>query len=245
MKTAVIINGAKGEMGSMACQTIASHPDFEVVAELGRQDNLVSVIKEKNAKIVIDLTNAGCAYENTLTIINNNAHPVIGTTGMSSEEINKLQQISLEKQLGGIIAPNFSIGAILMMRFAEQASRYFPEAEIIETHHQQKLDAPSGTALKTAEMMAKARVKAKNNLPIKEILDHPRGAEYKNINIHAIRLPGFVANQQVIFGSTGESLSIAHNCIDRSSFMPGIVLACQSVLNLKSLCYGLENILDP
>ncbi|MDF1756796.1 MAG: 4-hydroxy-tetrahydrodipicolinate reductase [Legionellaceae bacterium] len=244
MKTSVIVNGANGKMGVMACTTIEKSPDFELVAKLGRDDNLGEAIVNTKASIVIDLTRADCVYDNALTIINNNAHPVIGTSGLMEEQITFLTEKSLEKKLGGIIVPNFSIGAILMMQFAASAAKFLPEVEIIEAHHQQKLDAPSGTAIKTAEMIAKSRKSAKNELAVKEIIKDARGAKYLDINIHALRLPGFLASQQVIFGNTGETLTISHNSIDRSSFMPGLLLACQSVPNLDTLYYGLDNLID-
>lgn len=243
MKIPVIINGANGKMGVIACKTIEEHPDFELVAKLGRKNNLGEEIVKTHAKIVIDLTSADSVYENALTIIKHNSHPVIGTSGLMEDEVRALQQLAKGKKLGGVIAPNFSIGAILMMRFASDASRLLPEVEIIEAHHQQKLDAPSATAIKTAEMIANARANKKSNLSIKEVIPNSRGANYLDINIHSIRLPGFLASQQVIFGNTGETLTITHNSIDRSAFMPGLLLACQSVLTIDTLCYGLENLI--
>jgi len=155
-----------------------------------------------------------------------------------------LQQRCAEKKLGGIIVPNFSISAVLMMQFAALASRYLTEVEIIEIHHQQKLDAPSGTALKTAEMIANARRGSKNHLALKELVPGARGAVHQDVNIHSLRLPGVLARQQVIFGNKGETLTITHDSIDRASFMPGVILACQGVVKLQSLQYGLEYLLD-
>ncbi|MDP3704864.1 MAG: 4-hydroxy-tetrahydrodipicolinate reductase [Legionellaceae bacterium] len=244
MKIATIVNGANGKMGALACKTIQEHPDFLLVASLSHGDQLGKAIVETNASIVIDLTRADCVYENTLTIIQNSAHPVIGTSGLIDSQIKILQQLCAEKTLGGIIVPNFSISAILMMRFAADAARLLPEVEIIETHHQGKLDAPSGTAIKTAEMIATARQGKKNQLMLKELLPGARGATYQGINIHSLRLPGVLARQQVIFGNTGETLSITHDSIDRSSFMPGLILACQRVQQLDALYYGLEYLIN-
>ncbi len=148
------------------------------------------------------------------------------------------------KKNRGIIAPNFSIAALLMMQFAAKAARYLSEVEIIEAHHQQKLDAPSGTALKTAELIAAARTKLKNDLSLKELVAGARGATHCNVPIHSLRLPGFLACQEVVFGNQGETLTIKHNSIDRNCFMPGIVLACQKVTQLTTLLYGLESILE-
>lgn len=243
MQTRVIVNGAQGKMGRLACETINNHPLFQLVAGLGRHDNLKQAITDTKAQIVIELTCADCVYENSLTIINSNAHPVIGTSGLLPPQIEHLQSLSAEKKWGGIIVPNFSIGAILMMHFAAKAAKFLPEVEIVEAHHQQKLDAPSGTALKTAEMIDAARQDKKNALPLKALLEGARGASHCNVNIHSLRLPGILAQQQVIFGNLGETLTLTHNSIDRSSFMPGLLLACEKVQHLDKLYYGLDYLL--
>ena len=244
MVSRVIVNGARGKMGSLACETIQNHPAFELVAGLNRGDDLGRAIIETKAHIVIELTRADCVYENSLTIIQNNAHPVIGASGLCPEEIETLQQLSAQKNLGGMIAPNFSIAAVLMMHFAATAAHFVTEVEIIETHHQQKLDAPSGTAMKTADMIAAARQNKKNELPLKELVAGARGASHHGVNIHSLRLPGVLARQEVIFGNTGETLTISHDSIDRSSFMPGVILSCERVQQLNTLFYGLENLLE-
>ena len=243
MQSRVIVNGAHGKMGTLACETIRNHPEFQLVASLGRGDDLQKAIVDTQAQIVIELTRADCVYKNSLIIIKNNAHPVIGASGLLPEQVNTLQELCAEKKLGGIIAPNLSIGAILMMRFAAAAAHFLPEAEIIEAHHQQKLDAPSGTALKTAEMIAAGRREKKNQLPLKELIQGARGATHHDVNIHSIRLPGVLARQQVVFGNTGETLTITHDSIDRSSFMPGVILSCQRVQQIDKLYYGLEHLL--
>ena len=239
----VIVNGAKGKMGSLACTTLNLHQEFELVAQLGKHDNLAQTIKATRAQIVVDLTRADSVYQNTLTIINHNVHPIIGTSGLLPNQIQELTALCETQQLGGLIVPNFSISAVLMMMFAAKAAEYFPEVEIIEAHHQQKLDAPSGTALKTAEMIAAARKNPKNNLNLKELVPGARGGTHCDVNIHSLRLPGIIARQQVIFGSPGETLTITDDCIDRSSFMPGIVLSCKKVFELTTLIYGLEHLL--
>ena len=244
MQSRVIVNGARGKMGSLACETINAHNAFQLVASLSRGDDLQSAIIETKAQIVIELTRADCVYENSLTIINNNAHPVIGSSGLLPAQIKTLQQVCAEKKLGGVIAPNFSIGAILMMRFAALAAHFFPEVEIVEGHHQQKLDAPSGTAMKTAEMIASARRHQKNKLPLKELVPGARGGNYQDVTIHSLRLPGILARQQVIFGNEGETLTISHDSISRTSFMPGVILACEHVQQIDRLYYGLEHLLD-
>lgn len=243
MLTRVIVNGAKGKMGSLACDTLNNHSEFELVAQLTKQDNLGQAIKDTKAQIVVDLTRADCVYDNSLTIIQHGAHPVIGASGLVAEQIKELTAACDARRLGGIIVPNFSIGAVLMMIFAEKAAEYLSEVEIIEMHHQQKLDAPSGTALKTAEMIAEARKNPKNKLDLKELIPGARGGSHQDINIHSLRLPGVLARQEVLFGNLGETLSITHNSIDRKCFMPGVVLACQKVRGLTTLMYGLEHLL--
>lgn len=244
MSARVIVNGAQGKMGALACETIKNHPDFELVGSLTRADDLSQAIPALKAEIVIDLTRADSVYANSLTIIDSGAHPVIGTSGLMDEQIQILKNRCDAQKLGGIIVPNFSIAAVLMMRFAAEAARYLTEVEIIEAHHQQKLDAPSGTAIKTAEMIAKSRLAKQNELPLQEIIPGARGGSHHGVPIHSLRLPGFIANQQVIFGSHGETLTISHNSIDRASFMPGIILACQQVQDLDTLYYGLETLFN-
>lgn len=244
MSIKVIVNGASGKMGSLACQTLRDHPNFELVAALGRHDNLGQAIDQTHANIVVDLTVADVAYTNARTIIDHQVHPVIGTTGFSDEQIAALQDQCKAQQLGGIIVPNFSINAVLMMHCAAICARFQSEVEIIETHHQKKLDSPSGTAIKTADLIAAARQHPKNHLEHKASLPGARGATYQDINIHSLRLPGVVAKQEIIFGNSGETLSLTHECIDRSAYMPGLILACEGVQTLKSLYYGLEKLIE-
>jgi 4-hydroxy-tetrahydrodipicolinate reductase len=171
--------------------------------------------------------------------------PVVGTTGLSPEQLKELANRFQEAQLGAIIAPNFAIGAILCMKFAAMAAKYMPHVEIIELHHDRKLDAPSGTALKTAELIAQARHSFKQGHPEEEeLIPGARGAEYHGFRIHSVRLPGLIAHQEVLFGATGQTLSIRHDSISRESFMPGVNLAIKAVMNLDHLVYGLEHLLD-
>ena len=244
MTIRVIVNGANGKMGHVACDAIEKHHAFQLVARLGRHDDLERIIFETKANIVIELTQADCVYKNSVAIINANAQPVIGASGLLPEQIQELQNRCIEKKLGGIIVPNFSLAAVLMMRFSAMAARFFTEVEIIEAHHQQKLDAPSGTAIKTAEMIAAARTRPQNTLPLNLLIDGARGAKHGGVPIHSLRLPGVLARQQVMFGSPGETLTITHDSIDRSSFMPGLILACEGVQKIQTLVYGLEYFLD-
>ena len=244
MKIRVIVNGALGRMGLLACNALQNHPAFTLVAELNKKDNLAKAIVDTHAQVVVDLTRADCVFENSLTIIQSGARPVIGTSGLLTSQIEILASACESQKLGGVIAPNFSIAAVLMMSCVAKIAEYFPEVEIIEAHHQQKLDAPSGTALKTAEVIAAARKSPKNKLPLKELISGSRGGTCHDINIHSLRLPGVIAQQKVIFGNLGETLAITHNTIDRQCFMPGIILACQKVMEISQLIYGLESILS-
>lgn len=238
----IIVNGAHGKMGRLAVEMLNTQPDFEVVAALGRADNLPETIRTTGAEVVVDLTCASAVYQNTLDIIKAGSCPVIGTSGLLPEQYITLKAFCDEKKLGGIIAPNFSIGAVLMMHFASVAAKYIPDVEIIEAHHPQKQEAPSGTAIKTAELIAQSR-KSHTLAPSHELLAGARGAVSQGVPIHALRLPGTLAAQEVIFGQVGETLSIAHRTLDRVSFMPGLLLACQKVRGLSTLHYGLEHLL--
>ncbi len=243
MTIRILVNGANGKMGQVTCKTIAEHSDFTLVYKNGERDDLLSSIHEHKPDIVIDFTNAESVFKNTEIIIKASVHPVIGTSGLKDEEIKKLQQLSADAKLGGIIAPNFSIGAVLMMKYAGEIAKYFADIEIIEMHHAGKQDSPSGTALKTAELLGKARTTHQPLKPSRETIPGARGATMNNIPIHSVRLPGFLAHQEVIFGAPGETLTIRHDTIDRQCFMAGVVLACQKVQSLNHLVYGLENLL--
>lgn len=244
MSIKVIVNGAFGKMGRVTCEHINQAPDLELVAKLGHGDDLVTEIKASRAEVVIDFTAADVVFGNVTQILEAGVSAVVGTSGLKAEQLHVLSQQAEDKQLGVIVAPNFSIGGVLMMKYAADAVKYLPNAEVIEMHHQGKRDAPSGTAMKTCEMMANAREKEIDlQSPQIETIRGSRGANYLNIPVHAVRLPGLVAHQQVIFGSTGETLTIRHDSTSRDCFMPGVLLACRRVVALKSLVYGLEHLL--
>ncbi len=238
----IIVNGAQGKMGQLAVATLALQSDFKVVGTLGRHDDLAESIRGTGAEIVVDLTCAAAVYHNTKTIIEAGASPVVGTTGLLADQYQALKHLSEQKDLGGIIVPNFSIGGVLMMHFAAIAASYMPEAEIIEAHHPHKQEAPSGTAIKTAEMIAKSR-KEHPNYPCHELLPGARGARSQEVPIHSIRISGVLAEQEVIFGQKGETLRLCHQTLDRASFMPGLLLACRHVRQFDTLHYGLEHLL--
>lgn len=244
MSIRVLVNGARGKMGQATVKAIESNPAFTLVGQTGRTDDLAAMIKQSNAEVVVDFTNADVAFKNAMTIIDAGAHPVIGTSGIVANEIKTLQERCAKARLGGIIAPNFSLGAVLLMKYSQEIAKYFPSVEIIEMHHDGKLDSPSGTAIRTAELISETRKKADSAKKVtREIITGSRGALHQDIHIHALRLPGLVAQQQVIFGGTGETLTIRHDSIDRVSFMPGVCLAAQKVLELDKLVVGLEHIL--
>jgi 4-hydroxy-tetrahydrodipicolinate reductase len=243
MTIRVLVNGAQGKMGQAAVNALSENTDFTLAGATGRNDHLHAAICDAKADVVVDLTNAESVLKNAEIIIAAGARPVIGTSGLLKTQVEKLEQRCKELGLGGIIAPNFSIGAVLMMKFAGEFAAYFPHVEIIEMHHDGKLDSPSGTAIRTAEIIANTRHLSPEVKNIKETIPGARGASYKNIPIHAIRLPGLLAHQQIIFGDKGETLTIKHDTIDRQCFMPGVILACKKVMELNTLVYGLEHIL--
>ncbi|OGT46662.1 MAG: 4-hydroxy-tetrahydrodipicolinate reductase [Gammaproteobacteria bacterium RIFCSPHIGHO2_12_FULL_41_20] len=245
MTIRVLVNGAQGRMGQIAIQAISQQADFSLVGQTGRQDNLAHAIKQYHAQVVVDFTQPDAALQNTRTILDCGANPVIGTTGLLPEQIHTLQQHSKALRRGGIIAPNFSIAAVLMIKYAREIAHYYPHVEIIEMHHDGKLDSPSGTALYTAEQLAtNLSAECLSTSKARETIPGARGASHHHVPIHAVRLPGLVAHQQIIFGGQGETLTLRHDAIDRQCFMGGIVLACRKVQGLTELVYGLECIMN-
>ncbi len=243
MQVKVLVNGAAGKMGQETVKAINADPELKLVGERDKDTDLWATLKVSKPDVVVDFTTPGVVYENAVTIIDLGIRPVIGTTGLTAQQIADLQQRCVEKKLGGLIAPNFSLGAVLMMQFASMAVRYLPDVEIMEFHHPAKLDAPSGTALRTAELIAAAREQAPQKSASQESVQGARGADYQTIPIHAIRLPGLVASQEVLFGGQGETLSIRHDTIHREAFMPGVRLACKKVMELDYLALGLDKLL--
>lgn len=244
MSIRVLINGAFGRMGQVTVKALEKEPSVKLVGQTGRNDHLSDCIQESRAEVVIDFTQPSAVYKNTVTILEAGARPVIGTTGLSLPQITQLQKRCKKLKRGGIIAPNFSIGMALMMKSAVEFAKYFPNLEIIEMHHDRKKDSPSGTALFTAETLAEVRKqKKKASMSREKILPGSRGTNYQGIPIHAVRLPGFLAHEQIIFGDLGEILTLRHDTSDRQCFMRGVLLACQKVMKLKSLVYGLGSLL--
>ena len=239
----VIVNGAAGRMGSLAVKTIENDAECELVGQLEHDDDLSAAIKSTDADVVVDFTTAEVVFDNAMAIVNAGARPVMGTSGLTPEQLEALQQLCTAKQLGGIVVPNFSLGAVLMMKYAQDAAKYLPHVEIIEMHHDAKQDSPSGTALKTAAMIAESRKETIDVKVGRETVKGARGAAVNDIAVHAVRLPGLVAHQQVIFGAVGETLTLRHDSINRDCFMPGVLLACKKVMALDNLVYGLESVL--
>ena len=256
MSIKVIIAGFKGKMGQAAYKMVAEDPELALAGLLDpftdeKEVAGVPVFNTKEelaglqADVWIDFTTPKVAYENTRFALENGFAPVVGTTGFTPEQIEDLTQLSRQKSLGGLIAPNFALGAVLLMQFAAQAAKYFPDVEIIELHHDGKKDAPSGTAVKTAELMSEERLAHHQGaVDEKETLAGARGANLEGMRIHSVRLPGLVAHQEVIFGSKGEGLTLRHDSYDRSSFMTGIALGIRKVMTVSELKYGLEHFLD-
>ncbi len=261
----IAVSGACGRMGSEVIKAVTEAEGLELTAAidlrnqgkdigeliLNKKNNVLiekdleTALKGKNIDVVVDFTDPESVFKNVKIIMENGAKPVVGTTGLNQEQVKNLENISKEKNIGCLIAPNFTIGAVLMMMFAQKAAKYFDNAEIIELHHNQKKDAPSGTAVKTAQMMANVKDNfANGNIAETELIEGSRGGNAdSNIRIHSVRMPGYVASQEVLLGSQGQVLKIRHDSIDRSCYMPGVILSIRHVVEKNDFVYGLENIL--
>ena len=222
----ILVNGASGKMGQVTVAAIHAATDLTLVGTCGAADNLNNQLEHYKPDVVIDFTLPHVVFDNTCTIIEHGARPVIGTSGLIESQLDTITKMCAEKKLGGIYAPNFSLGAALMIKYATDAARYFDYADIIEMHHEKKVDAPSGTAAHTRHSMLQTNSNIKNDLPI-----------------HSVRLPGLFAHQVVTFGSLGETLTIRHDALDRQCMMPGVLLACRTVNQLDHFVVGLETIL--
>ena len=238
----VYINGITGRMGVAAEKAVGEDPELQLVGGGGRTRDLKAAIAETKPDVVLDLTVAEVAVANAECILSSGTAAVLGTSGFSDSEVSRLQTLAKEKGVGGVIAPNFAIGAVLMMMFAEKAATYLPDVEIIEMHHDRKQDAPSGTAQRTAELIAKS-IRANGATPSPNVPLAGRAFNVDGIGIHSVRLPGLVAHQQIIFGGSGQMLTIRHDSLNRESFMPGVCLACKRAPSMATLEYGLEHVL--
>ena len=251
----VLVSGALGRMGRTVIDAVKNDSELELVGAVdifeGEVDgvkvetDLATALENHKPEVMIDFTRPDSVFKNVMTALSKKVSPVVGTTGLSEDAKNKIRAAAEENQTPAFIAPNFAIGAVLMMLLSQKVAKYLPDVEIIELHHDKKLDAPSGTAELTAKMIAEVRAEHYQGHPEeKEKLDHARGANYEGMRIHSVRLPGFVAHQEVIFGGLGQTLTIRHDSMGRDSFMPGVLLACKKVRGLKGLTIGLDKILD-
>lgn len=261
----VVVTGAYGKMGREVVKSVVGDPTLKLVGAVDVKGkgidagylagidpvgvaistDLEGLLNEVQADVLIDFTNPQAVLRNIQIALNKKVCPVVGTTGMTEVDRQAVAKLAEEVGVGVVIAPNFALGAVLMMRFAKEAARYFPHVEIIELHHDQKVDAPSGTALRTAELISEER-KPLHQGAINEYekIKGVRGGNFEGMRIHSIRLPGLVAHQEVILGGNGQTLSIRHDSIHRESFMPGVLLAVHKVQQVKGVIYGLENLLD-
>ncbi|KOR88807.1 4-hydroxy-tetrahydrodipicolinate reductase [Paenibacillus solani] len=264
-KITVAVVGAGGRMGKEVVKLVLGDEELELVAAVGLSDagtdagtlvglpacgisvvsDLEMALVESKPDVMVDFTTPQSAYSNTALAIKHGVRPIMGTTGFTPEQIEELDKQCMEQNIGGLIAPNFSIGAILMMKFAAQAAKYLPHVEIIETHGDQKLDAPSGTSIKTAEMIAANREEIRQGNPKEEeVIEGARGGYYNGFRIHSVRLPGVFAQQEVIFGGYGQSLKIRHDSYERAAYMPGVKMAIEKVTGYTGLVYGFDHFID-
>ncbi|MGI5879782.1 MAG: 4-hydroxy-tetrahydrodipicolinate reductase [Syntrophomonadaceae bacterium] len=263
-KIKVVVAGALGKMGIESMQAIAADNELELSGaidikaqgetaasltglksiDLPIENNLEQLISRIKPDILLDFTNPQAVFNNARLGLKNNISCVIGTTGLNEIELKQLDSLAQENNVGIAVIPNFAIGAVLMMKFAAEAARYLPDVEIIELHHDRKIDSPSGTAIKTAEMISHNRPpRPPANFSDYEKVAGCRGGDVEQIRIHSVRLPGFVAHQEVIFGGMGQSLTIRHDSFDRVGFMPGVVMVIKKMMSIKGLVYGMENFL--
>lgn len=238
----VAVIGAWGRMGSTVCAAVETDPDLELVGRVGSNDGL-GLVLDAGADVAVEFTLPTSVKANTAWLLERGVHTVVGATGLSDADLQELA--ALTGPANCLVAPNFAVGAVLMMRMAELCARHFDLAEVIELHHERKVDAPSGTALRTARMIAAARAKNGFGTPMPGPADHPaRGVAVDGVPVHSVRLPGIVASHEAVFGGPGQTLRIRHDSIDRSSFMPGVLLAIKRVSALPGLTVGLEALLD-
>ncbi len=241
----VAVAGHRGKVGSILAAALAAEPDIDYVGGISRGDDLAAFLHERRPRALVDFTRPAEALHNALAAVAIGASPVVGTSGLTPADVDKLETACKAKGLGGIVAPNFAIGAVLMMHLAEIAAPHFEAAEVIEMHHATKLDAPSGTALSTARRLAARRGgKPFSHLkPEKVTLEGTRGGQEQGVGVHSIRLPGFVADQEVIFGLPGQTLTIAHRTTSREAYVPGVVLAIRKVTIEPRFYRGLDELL--
>jgi len=245
IKVRVAVAGNRGKVGAVLEAALRGEPGIEYVGGVTRGDDLASFLHEKRPQALVDFTRPSEAMHNALAAVASGAAPVVGTTGLSAADIDKLETACAQKKVGGIVAPNFAVGAVIMMHLAEIAAPHFEAVEIIELHHAGKLDAPSGTALSTARRLAARRKESPfaHRKAEKETLAGTRGGEEGGVAVHSVRLPGFVADQEVIFGLPGQTLTIAHRTTSREAYVPGVLLAIRVVTADPKFYRGLDELL--
>jgi len=240
-----MVVGARGRVGSCIVGGVEAADDLELAGAVDVGDDLAASIDEAQPQVAVDFTIPDVVFGNLSVLLARGVHAVVGTTGLTHEQLDALDVLAREHDVACLVAPNFALGAVLMMRFAEEAARHLPWVEVIERHHEHKLDAPSGTAATTAERIAAARSEAP--APARETESAPgaRGGRVHSVPVHSLRLPGSVAHQEVIFGGPGETLTIRHDTIDRDVFVPGVLLAVRAIAAHRGLVRGLEPVLWP
>ena len=237
--------GAKGKVGATIVEGVEAADDLTFTAGVDAGDAL-SLFTDTDTQVVVDFTHPSVVMDNLKFLVENGIHAVVGTTGFTDERIALVREwLSAKPDAAVLIAPNFAIGAVLSMQFAKQAARFFESVEVVELHHPHKADAPSGTAARTARLIAEAR----KGLPLSPDatstgIDGARGADVDGVRVHSVRLAGLVAHQEVLFGTQGETLTIRHDSIDRTSFVPGVLLAVRHVAERPGLTVGIEPLLD-
>jgi len=263
--TRVAVTGACGRMGREVVKAVSAAPDMELVGAFDRSGDYEStcamlgsdvtdvailskigaMLDESKPDVLVEFTNLAGAADHSMSALKRGVSVVIGTSGLRNEDQRAIQLAAEEYKVGAILVPNFAIGAVLMMKFAEMAAAYFPNVEVMELHHDQKLDSPSGTAWHTAERIAAARESAPRKLTgTTEKAPGARGAEVKGIPVHSVRLPGYVASQEVMFGAAGERLSIRHDSMDRASFMAGVLLSIREIRSRQGWLVGLDQLMN-
>ena len=237
--------GARGKVGTAICAAVSGADDLDLSAQVDAGDAL-SLLTDSDAEVVLDFTQPDAVMDNLKNLIDNGIHAVVGTTGITEDRVERVRVwLAAKPGTGVLIAPNFAIGAVLSMYFAQKAAPYFESAEVIELHHPQKADAPSGTATRTASLIAQARKGMRPNPDATSTgLPGARGADVGGIPVHSVRLTGLVAHQEVLFGTMGETLTIRHDSLDRTSFVPGVLLAVRRIVGLPGLTVGLEPLLN-
>jgi 4-hydroxy-tetrahydrodipicolinate reductase len=259
----VVIHGALGRMGQEVLKAVRADPQLEVVGAVEKtvkqeylplddspslvpySSNLEFVLKQSHPDVLVDFTTADATMSAVPIAVKHHTNLVIGTTGFSSGDLALIDELAREWGVGAVVAPNFALGAMVMTHLAKLAAKFFDYAEIIEMHHEQKLDAPSGTALSTSKAMVESRGKPFISPPVKEeTASGSRGSQYEGIAIHSVRMPGLLAHQEIILGGPGQTLHIRHDALNRECYMPGIILAIKKVCGFKGLVYGLDKLLE-